>query len=90
MCYLPNAKGGHAKHVETGQFAHDAHSTPLEVLMKSVLTMECAPYDQVIKNSCGRVVVVPGGDGDCLVLVWRGVPRPPPRGEATLKPPRNK
>ena len=44
VCYLPYAKGGHAKHVETGQFAHDAHSIPLEVLMKSVLTMECAPY----------------------------------------------
>ena len=60
------------RHVETGQFVQDAHSTLLEVLMKSVLTMECAPYDQVSKNSCGRVVEVHDGDADCLVLVWRG------------------
>ena len=37
-----------------------------------ILTMECAPYDQVSKNSCGRVVEVHDGDADCLVLVWRG------------------
>ena len=43
VCYLPDAKGGHAKHVETGQLVQDAHPTRLEVLMKSVLTMECAP-----------------------------------------------
>ena len=47
-------------------------------------------HDQVSKNSCGRVVEVPDGDADGLVLVWRGVPRPPPRGETTLKPPRNR
>ena len=29
-----------------------------------------APYDQVSKNSYGRGVEVPDGDGDCLVLVW--------------------
>ena len=77
------------RHVETGQFAQDAHSILLEVLMKSVLTEECAPYDQISKNSCLRVVEVHEGDADCLVLVRRGVPRPPPRGETTLKPPRN-
>ena len=74
------------RHVETGQFAQDAHSILLEVLMKSVLTMECAPYDQVRKNSCGRVVEVHEAGGP--VLFRRGVPRPPPRGETTLKPPR--
>ncbi len=26
VCYLPKAKGGHAKHVETGQVVQDAHS----------------------------------------------------------------
>ena len=36
VCYLPKAKGGHAKHVETGQLVNDAHSTLLEVLMKIV------------------------------------------------------
>ena len=31
------------RHVETGQLVQDAHPTLLEVLMKSVLTVECAP-----------------------------------------------
>ena len=77
MCYLPIAKGGHAKHVETGQFAHDTHSMLLEVLMKSVLTMECAPCDQVSKNGSTPQTVEPG-------TWWRGGrPFPPPgRAEA--------
>ena len=91
MCYLPYAKGGHAKHVETGQFTPPR--TPSEEATDSQnqsLSMGAQGHDQVIKNSCGRVVEVHEGDADCLVLVRRGVPRPPPRGETTLKPPRNK
>ena len=69
MCYLPNAKGGHAKHVETGQFTPP--STPSEEATDSQnqsLSMGAQGHDQVIKNSCGRVVEVHEGDGDFLVL----------------------
>ena len=47
VCYPPEAKGGHAKHVETGQFVNDAHSVggPHE----DCLTMECAPC--MVKSS---------------------------------------
>ena len=36
MSYLPEAKEGHALHVETGQVVHDAQSMLSEVLLKIV------------------------------------------------------
>ena len=74
VCYLPNAKGGHAKHVETGQFA-PPRTPPVEATdpQNQSLSMGAQGHDQVIKNSCRRVVDVHDGDGDYLVLVWRSL-----------------
>jgi len=81
------------RHVETGQFVQDAQSMPFGGSSEDDYTNSdthdglLTIHDQVRKNSCGRVVDVHDGDCDCLVLVWRVVPRSPPRGETTLNPP---
>ena len=76
VCYQPEAKGGHAKHVETGQFVQDAQSMPFGVTSEDDYTNRVSHdglltiHDQVIKNLGGRVVEVHAGDADCDALFF--------------------
>ena len=85
MCYQLEANGGHAKHVETGQLVQDAHPTLLEVLMKSVLTVEGAPCSVKLTKILPHLVGI-APDRITGHLVARQAPLPPSRASRGSNP----
>ena len=67
------ATGGHAKHVETGQFTPpSAHSSEASDSQNHSLRVIAEGHDQVIKNSCGRVDTVVVVLGHILEIKYKG------------------
>ena len=89
VCYQPEAKGGHAKHVETGQFTPPKpHSSEAIDSQNQSLRVRAEGHDQVIKKFLRSRRRGPGWRRrlPCARLARRTPPNPP-RGDDARTPP---